>query len=253
MMLNYRQMGDGPAMIIMHGLFGSSDNWQSLAKLLAAENLVILPDLRNHGHSPQTDEFSYALMAEDIAGLIAHEQLRDVMLVGHSMGGKVAIEFALKYPWLLRKLVVIDIGTKQYPEHHQAILEALNSADLNVLQSRNEVQEHLERFISDAGVLQFLMKNLYWADRGRLGWRINIPVLTREMPEILRKMDDTRIDVETVFVRGGLSRYVLDEDIPGLKKQFSLSTIITVEGAGHWVHAENPAAVVEILQKEARE
>ncbi len=247
MMLNYKKIGYGEKkVVIMHGLFGSSDNWQTLAKQLEDAD-VILPDLRNHGKSFHSDAFTYDLMAEDIAEVIAHEGWTDIYLVGHSMGGKVAVAFAMKYPWLLHKLVVIDISTKQYPMHHQRILEGLTSANLDVLKSRKEVEDHLSAFITEPGTLQFLMKNLYWREKGKLGWRINVSVLQREMPEILRAMEGKQVDTTTVFVRGELSNYILESDYNSIRAQFPDSEIITVKGVGHWVHAEAPDETLRIL------
>jgi pimeloyl-ACP methyl ester carboxylesterase len=248
MKLHYRKTGNGPIdMVILHGLFGSSDNWQTMAKRLAENYTLYLVDFRNHGHSEHTSDISYPLMTEDLAELFADENLREAILVGHSMGGKVAMNFAMKYPMLLSKLVVIDIGVKEYPPHHQKIVEGLTTADLTKLKSRNEVELHLSKYVNDAGVLQFLMKNLYWATRETLGWRINIPVLTIKMNEILCALPSTRVDTETVFIRGQKSDYITDTDIDLLRKQFPNSEFHTIDNAGHWVHAEAPNETFEVL------
>lgn len=250
-MIHYRKLGTGnQTIVIVHGLFGNADNWQTIGKWLADDYQVLLPDMRNHGHSFHADEFSYEIMAEDLAEVVAHENLTELMLAGHSMGGKASMVFADKYPWLVKKLVVLDIGVKEYPMHHQVILEALGSADLDTLGSRKAVEAYLAGFIHDAGTLQFLMKNLYWKERDQLGWRINIPVLDASMPEILRGIKVKNKEVDTLFVRGAKSNYIPDEDVADLLATYKLSELVTVD-AGHWIHAEKPQEVLEILRAAA--
>ena len=227
-------------MIILHGLFGFSDNWQSHAKKLADYYHIFLVDLRNHGHSPWSDEFSYELMATDVLELINDYGLEDVILVGHSMGGKVAMRLAQMDEAVLEKLVVVDMGVKQYPMHHEHIIEGIRSIDIDKITARRQAEEQLSKYIDSHGVKQFLLKNIYWKEKGKLAWRMNIDVLEREMPEILKALPEGQVNVPTLFLRGELSNYVLDEDMGDIESQFIDSEIVSIAGAGHWVHAESP-------------
>lgn len=247
MELFYREMGEGQPLVILHGLFGFSDNWQTQAKKFSDYYRVILVDLRNHGHSPWSDSFSYALMVEDLKSLFEALNLTDVILLGHSMGGKVAMHFAQKYEDRLNKLIVVDMGVKSYPLHHEHILKAFHEIDLSKLSARSEAEAILKQFIDSDGVRQFLLKNLYWMEKGKLSWRVNFPVLEREMSEILSALPEKEVLTSTLFIRGQLSNYILDTDIPILESYFPDSQLISVENAGHWVHAEAPEAFVDAV------
>lgn len=247
MKLHYREIGEGKPLMILHGLFGYSDNWQSHAKKLAEYYRVILVDLRNHGHSDWSDDFSYNFMADDIYELCLDLDISDLILVGHSMGGKAAMRFAQKHEYLLEKLVVVDIGIKQYPMHHEHILAGIHSVDLPNIKARSEAQEQMSAHINSEGVMQFLLKNLYWKEKGKLAWRMNIDVLEREMPNILSALPDGEVLTPTLFIRGELSNYILDEDFDAIEDQFPDSEIVTIYGAGHWVHAEAADEFMETL------
>jgi len=245
MELFYRELGEGQPLVILHGLFGFSDNWQTQAKKFAEYYRVILVDLRNHGHSPWSEDFSYELMVSDLEQLFQTLQLKNVILLGHSMGGKVAMHFAQKNESLLDKLIVVDMGVKSYPLHHQHILAAFNQIDLSKLSARSEAETILKQFIDSEGVRQFLLKNLYWKEKGKLSWRVNFPVLEAAMPEILSALPLKEVFIPTLFIRGMLSNYILDEDISTLEEYFPDAQVISVEDAGHWVHAEAPEAFVD--------
>jgi pimeloyl-ACP methyl ester carboxylesterase len=247
MKLHHRELGEGQPMIILHGLFGFSDNWQTHAKKFADYYRVILVDLRNHGHSEWSDEFSYDLMVEDLKELCDDLDLKNILLIGHSMGGKVAMLFAQKHKELLDKLVVVDIGLKAYPMHHQHILAGMHAIDLETIKVRREAEAILKQHIDSDGVRQFLLKNLYWKEKGQLAWRMNLSVLEREMENILSMLPEKEVMLPTLFIRGELSNYILDEDIPQLEDQFPDSEIITIKGAGHWVHAEAPEEFVDVV------
>jgi esterase len=245
MELYFREMGEGKPLVILHGLFGFSDNWQTQAKKFAEYYRVILVDLRNHGHSPWSSDFSYALMVEDLAQLFQKLDLQQVILLGHSMGGKVAMHFAQKHPNYLDKLIVVDMGVKSYPSHHEHILKAFNTIDLSSLSARSEAESILKQFIDSEGVRQFLLKNLYWKEKGKLSWRVNFPVLEEAMSEILSALPEDEVLITTLFIRGAMSNYILEEDIPVLEFYFPDSTLVSIENAGHWVHAEAPEAFVD--------
>jgi pimeloyl-ACP methyl ester carboxylesterase len=247
MKLEYRELGEGKPLMILHGLFGYSDNWQTHAKKLADYYRVILVDLRNHGRSSWSEEFSYQLMADDIFELCEELSLDEFILMGHSMGGKVAMQFAQQHENLLEKLVVVDIGIKEYPMHHEHILAGIHAVQLKDVDSRKDAEEQLSKHIESEGVKQFLLKNLYWKEKGVLAWRMNVPVLEREMPQILARLDVTERMVPTLFIRGELSNYILDEDIASLEDAFPDSELITIENSGHWVHAESPTEFLESL------
>lgn len=240
MELFFRELGTGKPLVILHGLFGFSDNWQTHAKKFSDYYRVILVDLRNHGHSPWSEEFSYQLMVNDLVELFNKLNLTDVILIGHSMGGKVAMHFAQSHSEFIEKLIVVDMGVKEYPLHHQHILKAFDSIDLNKLTARSEAERILSSFIESKGVVQFLLKNLYWRDKGKLAWRVNFKVLQSSMPEILSALPKNEVLLPTLFIRGALSDYILASDIEEIENLFPDSQFVTIDNAGHWVHAEAP-------------
>lgn len=242
MKLHHRILGEEnpETLVVLHGLFGSSDNWQSLGKRWAEDAEVILVDQRNHGRSPHDDEFNYDVMADDLLELVYDLRLTDIHLLGHSMGGKAAMRFAQRHPELIANLVVADIGPWEYPMHHDTIIEALTTADARVLSSRKSADEHLSRFIPEAGVRQFLMKNLYWKTKGTLDWRMNVPVLKERMQEIHGGLPEEQIDVPVHYMRGLESKYIRDADIERLAIWTPEYELTDFASAGHWLHADDP-------------
>jgi esterase len=247
MKLFYRKYGEGYPLVILHGLFGISDNWNSLAKYFGAKYEVYTPDLRNHGQSPHSPDFDYTVMSSDIAEFLDDHSLEDAFLIGHSMGGKVAMRFAFDHPERVRKLIVADIGPKYYAPHHKHILDALYSVDLNTVKSRKEAEERMSEKIGDFSVRQFLLKNLYWKTPESLAWRMNLDVISDNIGNVGESIDG-EFDKPALFIRGGLSGYVLDSDWPQIEKQFPDSALVTLEGAGHWVHAEQPEQFVKAVE-----
>jgi pimeloyl-ACP methyl ester carboxylesterase len=247
MKLNFKQQGSGKPFIILHGLFGNLDNWSSHAKKIAGYYQVFSLDLRNHGHSPWSNEFSYEIMADDVLAFIQEQQLKDCILLGHSMGGKTAMYFAQKHPELLDKLIVVDMGVKSYPMHHQTILAGLNAIDLNHVSDRREAQNILNHFVHDLSVQQFLLKNLYWKEKGQLAWRMNLAILEKKMPEILAKLPEIECFTPTLFIKGELSNYLLPEDDTQLGNYFPDFDIVEIKNVGHWVHAEAPDAFLNAV------
>ena len=252
MKLHYRKIGvKGEPLFILHGLFGSSDNWQTLAKEFSENYTVYLVDQRNHGRSPHTIEFNYDLMVEDFAELVNDLDLESINLIGHSMGGKTAIGFAAEYPELIKKLIVVDISHKQYPMHHDQIIEGLKSIDLTIIKTRGAADKQLSQYIENSSVRQFLLKNLYWESKGQLGWRINVPVLSNRIEEIIEEIYFNEIETPTLFIRGGVSDYIVESDFEELNHKFPNHKMVTAKNAGHWVHAEAPElfynSVIEFL------
>ena len=247
MKLNFKKSGTGPPLVILHGLFGSLDNWFSIAKELVDHYTLYLVDQRNHGDSPHSNEWNYGVMVEDLKELLDAEGLDSVYLMGHSMGGKTVMNFAVTYPERVRKLIVGDIAPRYYPIHHQLILEGLNALDLSNLQSRKEADEQLAASIPELGIRQFLLKSLYWIEPGQLAFRFNLAVFNTKITEIGVPLPlELSFEKPTLFIRGGNSDYILDTDVPAIKEQFPNARIETIPNAGHWLHAENPALFYEL-------
>ena len=240
MKLHYKKLGEGEPLIIVHGLFGSADNWGTIGKKFAENNTVFLVDLRNHGKSPHDPTMNYEAMAKDILELIQDENIIDPVLLGHSMGGKAALFFAENYPNILKKLIVADIGIKSYPMHHDQIIKGLKNIDLSIIQRRSEALEALHEYVKEVGIQQFLLKNLYWVEKGVLGWRMNLDVIINNIHEILKEIRIQSNATETLFLRGEFSNYIEKEDYANIEIAFPNSTIKTINNAGHWLHAENP-------------
>lgn len=247
MELFHREFGAGPPVVIVHGLFGFSDNWQTVAKNLAENFTVFAVDLRNHGRSPHSESHDYKAVASDLKEFMETHWLFRASLVGHSMGGKTVMQFALHFPEMVEKLVVIDIAPKVYPGGHDDIFEALFSVELTSLSSRSEAEAILSVQVPDPGVRQFLMKNLTRDADGGFDWKMNLPTLFREYPTILGPISGPPFDGPTLFVRGEKSDYIKNSDLPGIQKFFPAARLETVAGAGHWIHADQPVALLDVL------
>lgn len=245
MKLYYKQFGAGKPMVILHGLFGFSDNWLTHAKKFAEYFEVTVVDLRNHGHSPWSDEFSYALMVSDLKVLFDELKIEKPIILGHSMGGKLAMHFDQTFPHFLEKIIVVDMGVKAYPPHHAHILSAIHAIDLTQMSARSEAEAILKSFIDSEGVRQFLLKNLYWQEKGKLAWRVNFPVLEVSMPEILSALPFKESFTTALFIRGLLSNYILDEDFDQIETFYPDTQFVSIPNAGHWVHAESPEVFLD--------
>lgn len=249
MELNYKSFGQGDPIVILHGLFGTLDNWQTIAKELAAHFTVYIIDQRNHGQSPHFSTMNYPLMAEDLKTFMEDHWMFKAHIIGHSMGGKTAMQFAVDHPEMVDKLIVVDIGPKAYPSGHQAIFDALFALDLEQLDSRKDADEFLQSRIPDFGVRQFLLKNLTRDKQKGYRWKMNLPVIYEKYPEILGSVEvSPPFTKETLFVRGAQSDYIQDQDIPNIMTQFPLAKVETIAGAGHWVHAEAPEEFLKVVQ-----
>lgn len=250
MELFYREFGQGNPVIILHGLFGFSDNWQTIAKSLADHHLVITPDLRNHGRSPHVPGHSYPEMADDLKTFMEAHWVFSAALVGHSMGGKAAMQLALSHPDLVERLVVVDIAPGRAEDNHSSIFDALLDMDLSKMKSRQEAETYLSERIADVGTRQFLLKNITRESDGSYTWKMNLPVLRRHFNDILAPVESADpFDKPVLFIRGSRSNYIKDADFPLIKTLFPQAEIVTVEDAGHWVHADKPAELLLLLKQ----
>lgn len=249
MEMNFKKLGEGSPIIILHGLFGSSDNWLSIGRVLAEHHTVYLPDLRNHGDSFHSDTFTYEAMAEDLKQFIDHHQIERPIVIGHSMGGKVAMKFAVSHPDQLEKLVVVDISPRAYPPHHQKILEGLKSINLTEIGSRNEADKALSEYVPELGVRQFLLKNLTRGQDKQFKWKLNLFVINEQIENVGEGLEDQlAMSKPTLFIRGEKSNYIKNEDNIVIVTFFPNSEVKTIEGAGHWLHAEQPEAFIDMVQ-----
>lgn len=234
-------IGEGRPMIILHGFLGMSDNWKTLANKFSSYRQVHVVDQRNHGRSFHDDDFSYEHMVEDLLDYLDYHQLDKVDILGHSMGGKTAMLFAVENPDRVNKLVVADIGPKYYPPHHQSILDALNEVDFDKISSRSEIDEILKKHIPENGIRQFLLKSVYRKERNELAFRFNLKVLDETYDEIgVALPPRTLFEGPVLFLRGSLSGYISDEDENLISAHFPNNEIVTIDRASHWLHAENP-------------
>lgn len=247
--LNHKTFGQGNPLVILHGLFGTLDNWQTLGKRWAEEFMVYLLDQRNHGRSPHTPEITYPLMAEDVREFLSNNWVHHTHILGHSMGGKTAMHIAVQFPDLVDKLVVIDIAPKRYPGGHNAIFNAMFAIDLKTIKDRQEAEKVLSKWVPEMSVRQFLLKNLRRQKDGGYQWKMNLPVIYQYYQDILAGMtDEHTFEGPTLFVRGEKSGYMLDEDEKLIKQIFPNAQIETIQNAGHWVHAEQPEALFQLVQ-----
>lgn len=238
-----------PPLVILHGLFGQSDNWTSIARAISSNVCVILIDQRNHGQSPHSAEMNYTTMAADVKKTLDEVGINRIHMLGHSMGGKTAMWFAYHYPEYLESLIIADIAPRYYPPHHQSIIEGLKKLDLSAIQSRNEADEHLSEHIPEFGVRQFLLKNLNRKDDGTFEWRFNLIGIAEKIEEVGKAFEHNISVKKTLFLRGAKSRYINEDDEKMIKKQFPSSVIQTIPNAGHWLHAEQPELFLEALKK----
>jgi esterase len=249
MKLNFKKTGTGKPLIILHGLFGSADNWFSIAKELEKDYTLYLVDQRNHGDSLHSEDWNYQVMAEDINELMETEGIESAYLMGHSMGGKTVMAFALQYPEKVKKLIVADISPRYYPLHHQEILKGLNAIPIEEIKSRKEADDILSEYVSNIGIRQFLLKSLGRNEKGGFEWRINLKTITEKIEIVGEEIDsDDSFDNPTLFMGGENSDYISDSDKAAIMRLFPNSNIVHLKNAGHWLHAEQPGAVIETVR-----
>jgi len=262
MKLHFRTYGEsGPTVIILHGLYGSSDNWVTIGRKLADHFKIVIPDQRNHGLSPHSDSHNYQVLADDLLELMDDLKLEKAHLVGHSMGGKTVMNFALLHPDRVDKLVVLDIAPKSYAafnnygsatNNHGYILNTLCSVDLSKYNKREELDKAFEPLFPDNTLRQFLLKSVARGANEQFTWRLNVNALRDNLPAIMAELTDAvhqslSFKKPTIFIKGQKSNYVLDEDTLGARRLFSQSEFVTIPDAGHWLHAEQPDLLFKTL------
>lgn len=250
MKLQYHHYGSGEPVVILHGLFGLSDNWVTHAKRLAEKYSVFLPDLRNHGRSPHSPTFNYHAMADDIFEFIEDHELKNSILIGHSMGGKVAMQFALQNPDMVSKLIVIDISPVKYPDRdaHFDIISAMMSINFEAVHSREEVSEVLATRIPQNATRQFILKNLYRKTKTTFDWRLNLQSISNNMDLIFAGIEsEESYDKPALFIKGERSDYIKEEHLPFIEKLFPNYELQSIKGAGHWIHVDAPDEVCTLF------
>lgn len=247
MELFYREQGEGTPLIILHGLFGSSDNWLTVTKSLVQNFKIYLVDQRNHGRSPHSEEFNYTVMSKDLLEFVENNGIQEVNIIGHSMGGKVAMKFAVDNPDKVKNLIIVDIAPKYYPPHHDNELRGLKSIDPQKMPNRQVADEILSKTLPDLGVRQFLLKNMM-REGDQFKWRMNLDSIEKNIENIGEPLDPRKqFDKPTLFIRGGKSRYIKDEDFTLITEIFPNSKVTTIPSAGHWVQAAAPEEFLKIV------
>jgi esterase len=249
MKLFYKSYGSGDPIIILHGLFGMGDNWRTIARMMEAEFQCILVDLRNHGRSPHDAEMNFSLMAQDVLELMKDLDLDDAVLLGHSMGGKVAMHFATTYPELTEKLIVVDIAPKAYPPHHSSVIKAIEAIEPLALQSRDEAETILRKYLgNDESTVQFIMKNLSRNPEGGFEWKPNMPGIIAAYDQLMKEVTAMHPYLGPVlFIKGEQSDYVTEADLPSIHAFFPEASLVSIPDAGHWVHADSPGPFTQIV------
>lgn len=248
MQLSFQSYGAGEPLIILHGLFGSRENWHSISRKLGETYHVFALDQRNHGASPHSDVFTYPAMAGDLRAFLDAQGLERALLLGHSMGGKTAMQFALESPERVEKLIIADIAPKAYPRHHDQILEGMAALDLATLTTRQAVEAALAPYVPNVAERQFLIKNLARDEHGVFRWKLNLGGIAREYEAVIAGVAAQGTYAgPTLFIRGGTSRYMADGDTALIRALFPRAAITTIPGAGHWLHAEAPAEFLRLV------
>ena len=245
----YGNEGDQP-LIILHGLFGVSDNWVSFGRRIAMEGFeVFIPDQRNHGRSPHSGIFNYLALTDDLFEFIDEHEIENPMILGHSMGGKVAMRFALENPHMVRRLIVVDISLKGYPprETHMQIVKAMRSVNLEGISKRQEAEQQLEQLIPDQRIRLFVMKNLYRNEENKFAWRLNIDGIEPNLSDLFDAIEtNQKFEKPTLFIKGGASNYIVYEDYDMIRKNFPNAEIISIANTSHWVHVESPEVFYQL-------
>jgi pimeloyl-ACP methyl ester carboxylesterase len=228
-----------PALIILHGLLGSSENWHSFGQRFGEHFHTFALDARNHGRSPHSDQFNYHVMAEDVVEFMMQQGVSSASLLGHSMGGKTAAVTALLHPEFVDKLIVVDIAPRSYKAHHDQVFDALTSLDVSASRYRKDIDEALALKIPEIPVRHFLMKNLARNESGGFQWKMNLEVIEKNYARINEELPcDKQFNKPTLFIRGSKSGYIQMDDLPVISRLFPKAEIVTIKNAGHWVHVD---------------
>lgn len=248
--LFYRKLGEGPPFLILHGLFGSSDNWMTVGKKLACKHKVIIPDLRNHGRSPHSPYLNYYSMCDDILQLLDKLDIDRTIVAGHSMGGKLAMHIAINNPEKTERLIVMDISPKktEAQQIHFRIIKAMRSVDFEIQKTRKEVEEKISETIDMPKLKMFILKNVFRTERGRLDWRINLDAVEENIDNIMDGINsDKHFSKPALFIKGSKSDYIKDSDVEAISEIFDNYKIKTLENAGHWLHSDNLSGLIRLL------
>jgi len=252
MELFFREYGNGKPLVILHGLLGISDNWVTFAKQLTELDFhVLIPDQRNHGHSPHHPVFNYYALVDDLHEFLEHHKIDNPILLGHSMGGKVAMRYTLENPDRVEKIVVVDTSLRTYVRfnYHLKLIDAMQSVDFESTTSRQAAEEKLREQVGEDRMVRFLMKNLYWKEKHKLGWRPDLKSIAYHVDEMYDGVFySARYSRPALFIRGGQSDYILDEDYQGIYNNFPMADIVTIPGGSHWVHADEPEAFSRVVK-----
>lgn len=264
MILHYGRLGSGPPLIILHGLYGSGDNWLSVARGLSDEHEVFLVDQRNHGRSFHSEVHDYPSMADDLTRLMDHLELSRATLLGHSMGGKTAMRFAVSNPSRVSGLIIADISPRTYnspttdrqqQDFHYQVLKILSGIRLKDVRLFGEADRLLAPALPDKRLRQFILKNLGRSPDGHLAWKLNLPALLSNLNALMSGMEDvvlagiTLTGFPVLFIRGDQSPYIRDEDVRMIRVLFPLAQVTTLKNAGHWLHAEQPARFIAVVKQ----
>ena len=250
MKLFFRRFGTGFPVVILHGLFGISDNWVTFGKRLSEHFEIFIPDLRNHGQSPKSPVFDFPALTEDLFEFIDDHGLGKIILIGHSLGGKTAMEFVFHYPERVRQLIIVDIGMRKYEgdKDHQKLIHAMLDVDFSLCRSRSDVEKQLAKTINSIKIRQFLMKNVYWTDKTTMSWRLNLNTIYKNLPFIFDRVKlGSPFLGPTLFIRGELSDYIKDKDFELILQKFPNAAIKIISGASHWVHADAPEEFYRVV------
>jgi esterase len=253
MELFYRTYGEGKPVVILHGLLGISDNWVAFSRRLADEGFrIFIPDQRNHGQSPHHPVFNYYALTDDLVEFFETHHLKKPVILGHSMGGKVAMRYALEHPDMVDRLIVVDTSMRSYYRfnYHLKLIDAMLAVDFSLAKTRPEVEQALREKISDERLVQFLMKNLYWKEKHKLGWRPNLQAISNQVDSMYDGVFySVKFERPALFIRGGQSDYVLEEDIPVILQNFPNAIVKTIETGTHWVHADEPEEFYRLVSE----
>lgn len=260
MKLFFRKYGNGPPLVILHGLYGSSDNWVTIARKISSVFTVYLPDQRNHGQSPHSSDHNFSVLTGDLYELMEDLNIEKFILAGHSMGGKVAVNFALNWPERINSLIIIDISPFRKADinnisyrQHKEILEAVLSIEISDIKSRSQAESNLSEKIKSEKIRAFLLKNLKRNEEGSYEWKMNAQSLLNNLDRIMEEVilpGNLSVPVTgfpVIFIRGENSEYLQSSDLKDIRNVFPSAEMLNVKNAGHWIHAERPDVLEDIF------